>query len=55
MRPMPSSAVLIGSGSVRERMATPRSARSLMRLRTSRMLRPIRSKVWTTITSPGAA
>lgn len=40
MRPMPSSVVLIGSGSARERTAKPRSARSWMRLRTSRMLRP---------------
>jgi|HubBroStandDraft_6_1064221.scaffolds.fasta_scaffold102892_2 RecB family exonuclease len=44
MRPMPSPAVLIGSGSARDRTPMPRPARSWVRLRTSRRLRPIRSK-----------
>jgi hypothetical protein len=55
MRPMPSSAVLIGSGSARERTPMPFSARSCTRLRTSRRLRPSRSRVCTTMVSPSLA
>jgi hypothetical protein len=39
MRPMPSSAVLIGSGSARDRTPMPFAARSCTRLSTSRRLR----------------
>ena len=52
MRPMPSSAVSIGSGSASDRTPMPRPARSWTRLRTSRRLRPSRSRVCTTIVSP---
>lgn len=53
MRAMPSSAVLMGSGSASDRTPTPRSDSSCTRLRTSRRLRPIRSRVCTTMVSPG--
>jgi hypothetical protein len=42
-------------GSARWRIPAPRAARSWIRFRVSRTVRPSRSRVWTTMTSPSRA